>query len=108
MKLIIRPLGKVCVSDEAHFQMSKSLDGYYQETGRAGRDGKKSDCVLFYRGQDASRLSSLIFADAEGPSKRESRCLAMTDVSARNAQVCPGLEDLPQDSVCSSKSRSDW
>lgn len=49
--------------------MSKSLDGYYQETGRAGRDGKDSDCVLFYRGQDASRLSSLILGDMEGTSK---------------------------------------
>ena len=52
--------------------MSKSLDGYYQETGRAGRDGKDSDCVLFYRGQDASRLTSLIYGDVDGTSKRES------------------------------------
>ncbi|ORY27061.1 P-loop containing nucleoside triphosphate hydrolase protein [Naematelia encephala] len=52
-----------------HHSMSKSLEGYYQETGRAGRDGKDSDCVLFYRGQDASRLSSLVYQDADGPSK---------------------------------------
>jgi ATP-dependent DNA helicase Q1 len=49
--------------------MSKSLDGYYQETGRAGRDGDDSDCVLFYRGQDASRLSSLVYGDVDGVSK---------------------------------------
>jgi ATP-dependent DNA helicase Q1 len=52
-------------------QMSKSLDGYYQETGRAGRDGKDSDCVLFYRGQDAARLASLIYGDVDGTAKRE-------------------------------------
>jgi len=52
-------------------QMSKSLDGYYQETGRAGRDGKDSDCVLFYRGQDASRLTSLICGDVDGVTKRQ-------------------------------------
>ena len=55
--------------------MSKSLDGYYQETGRAGRDGKDSDCVLFYRGQDASRLSSLVYGDVDGTSKRKSNII---------------------------------
>lgn len=43
-----------------HYDVPKSLEGYYQETGRSGRDGLDGDCVLFFNPKDTEKLEKFL------------------------------------------------
>ena len=70
-----------------HFDMPKSLEGYYQETGRAGRDDGEGNCVAFYSYDDIQKLEK--FLKGKSVAEQEiAKQLLFETVSYSESSVC--------------------
>jgi ATP-dependent DNA helicase RecQ len=100
-------INKATVRAVIHLALPKSIEQYYQEAGRAGRDGNPADCILLWRKQDAGLLGYFAnkiidAAERERAWQRYHTIRAFVESGkCRHRQICTHFGETPKWTWCS-------
>ncbi|MBC7881798.1 MAG: DNA helicase RecQ [Anaerolineae bacterium] len=81
-------IGKPDVRAVIHFDLPRNLEGYYQESGRAGRDGLPASCVLFFSNGDRAKVEYMIAQKPDPQEQRVARAQLSQVVAYAESAVC--------------------
>ena len=101
-------INKASVRAVIHLSLPKSIEQYYQEAGRAGRDGQPADCVLLWKRQDTALLAHFI-NQIQDSGEKERSWQRYRDIvgfaeskRCRHRQICLHFGETPKWTKCDS------